>query len=53
MRLQDGTDRSNGRVEICQNGFWRSICNDGWDHIEASVVCKQLGYSTQGENEHA
>ena len=52
MRLQDGTDISNGRVEICQNGTWGSVCMDGWDSIDASVVCRQLGHGTEGENEH-
>ena len=48
MRLQDGTDSSNGRVEICQNGIWGSVCSTGWDHTDASVVCRQLGYGTEG-----
>ena len=48
VRLQDGTDISNGRVEMCQNGIWGSICSNGWDHIDASVVCRQLGYSIEG-----
>ena len=51
MRLQDGTDISNGRVEICQYSIWASICNNGWDSIDASVVCRQLGYGTEGEND--
>ena len=49
VRLQDGTDVSNGRVEICQNGIWGSVCNSGWDYADASVVCRQLGYGTEGK----
>ena len=52
VRLQDGTDISNGRVEICQNGIWGSVCKDGWDSIDAIVVCRQLGYCDAGENEY-
>ena len=47
MRLRNGTDISNGRVEICQDGIWGSICDDGWDYIDAIVVCRQLGYGTE------
>ena len=48
VRLQDGTDVSNGRVEICQNGIWGSVCSKGWDSFDASVVCRQLGYDIEG-----
>ena len=48
VRLQDGTDPSNGRVEVCQNGTWGSVCASQWDLDDARVVCKQLGYSSDG-----
>ena len=48
MRLQDGTDISNGRVEVCQNGIWGSVCSYTWDDKDASVVCNQLGYEIEG-----
>ena len=37
-----------GRVEICSNGKWGAICNDFFDDIDASVVCKQLGHNPIG-----
>ena len=49
IRLQDGTQPSNGRVEVCKNGIWGSVCNDMWDDTDASVVCRQLGYDPQGQ----
>ena len=45
----DGTDKSNGRVEICQDGIWGSICyDDDWDIDDARVVCRELNIASEG-----
>lgn len=48
VRLQDGSNEREGRIEICMNGQWGTICNNLWDDQDATVVCRQLGFSDQG-----
>ena len=40
----NGTTENEGRVEICFDSEWGTICDDSWDTKEATVVCRQLGY---------
>ena len=39
-----------GRVEICFNNMYGTICRDMWDELDAQVVCRQLGLSSEGAN---
>ena len=42
-----GTSSTRGRVEVCLNNVWGSVCDDLWSTNDAKVACRQLGYSDQ------
>lgn len=50
LRLQGGSVPSEGRVELCRNSAWGTVCHTQWDYLDARVVCRQLGYSEAGKN---
>lgn len=48
IRLSNGNG-SSGRVEVCYQNSYGSVCVDRWDERDALVVCRQLNSSYSSE----
>ena len=35
-----------GRLEVYHNGQWGTVCNTAFYSVEATVACRQLGFSS-------
>ena len=45
IRLVEGNSSNQGRLEVCVNNAWGSVCDSAgvFTSDEAKVVCRQLG----------
>ena len=48
VRFGGTNSASGGRVEICIEQSWTTVCDVYWDNQDASVLCRQLGFSPYG-----
>lgn len=53
VRLANGANQYEGRVEICIDEVWNTICADGsWTNLDANVICREAGFSATGTHTH-
>ena len=50
LRLHTTSAASGGRLDICYDGIWGSVCNEMWTATDARVACNQLGLPLAGMN---
>ena len=48
VRLQDGPNVREGRVEVCINNAWGTVCSDQFGFEDAIVTCTQMNFSSEG-----
>ena len=44
-----GGNPLEGRVEICINNAWGTVCENAFDQDDADVICRQLGVIHNGK----
>ena len=45
VRLVGGPSSREGRLEVYYNNVWGTVCDDGFTHTAATVVCRSLGFA--------
>ena len=46
-----GATPLTGRLEVCYNEVWGTVCDSNWADVDASVACRQLGFAPVGKKD--
>ncbi|XP_019947587.2 scavenger receptor cysteine-rich type 1 protein M130-like isoform X1 [Paralichthys olivaceus] len=46
VRVINGSNRCNGRVEVFYDGHWSRVCSSDWGTLEADILCKEINCGT-------
>ena len=44
VRLAGGENRAEGRVEVCKDNTWGTVCDIGWDERDVEPACRSAGF---------
>lgn len=53
VRLRGSSSDSQGRVEVCVNSIWGTVCDDSWSVDDAKVACRKVGYPLPSKSIHS
>lgn len=48
VSLAEGATANEGKIKVCLNHFWGTVCDGYLDTTDASVLCRQLGFPSLG-----
>ena len=48
IRLVGGENVLEGRVEVCINGAWGTVCDQQFSEDESDIICLQIGIIHNG-----
>ena len=48
VRLLGGPDEYSGIASVCLNGALTTVCREEFDYRDATVMCRQAGFSDRG-----
>lgn len=44
LRLVNGSSNYTGRLEVCINGVWGTVCGNVWNNVNTRTACSQMGF---------
>ena len=48
ISLVEGVTANEGKIKVCLNHFWGTVCDRYFDTTDANTICRQLGYQPHG-----